>query len=112
MPWRPRRPCPAPGCQRLLAPGQRCPDHTPPRTPFATSTYRTRHAIPDTLRQQILERDGYRCVICGQPANVVDHIIPRSAGGTDDPANLQSLCTYHSRRKTGAEGAAARLSRE
>lgn len=51
--------------------------------------------------------------MCGAPANVVDHIIPRAEGGSDDPDQLQSLCTYHSRRKTGAEGArAARRARE
>lgn len=32
------------------------------------------------------------CVWCGRRAQHVDHIIPRRKGGTDDSANLQSLC--------------------
>lgn len=45
--------------------------------------------------------DGARCV---EQAEVVDHIIPRFEGGTDDPSNLQSLCQGHSDVKTSAEG--------
>ena len=29
----------------------------------------------------------------------VDHRIPRSAGGTDDPENLQGLCQFHNAAK-------------
>ena len=113
MPWAPRRPCPAPGCPRLLAPGERCPDHAP--APFSTSTYqRGRPPIPDRLRRQVLERDGHTCQwlddagICGAPATDVDHVIPRAAGGTDDPANLRAICARHHRAKTGREARAMR----
>ena len=45
------------------------------------------------LRAAILERDGYRCVKCGKAGRLeVDHIEPVESGGTDDPANLQTLC--------------------
>jgi 5-methylcytosine-specific restriction endonuclease McrA len=29
------------------------------------------------LRIQILDRDGWVCVVCNRPAHTVDHIIPR-----------------------------------
>jgi 5-methylcytosine-specific restriction endonuclease McrA len=33
----------------------------------------------------------FLCGISGVPLNV-DHLVPRSMGGTDDPANLRVLC--------------------
>lgn len=50
-------------------------------------------------RQAVLERDGYSCVVCGQSANHVDHVVPRSRGGTDDMDNLQAMCQYHNLKK-------------
>jgi 5-methylcytosine-specific restriction protein A len=32
------------------------------------------------------------CRWCGRPAEDVDHIVPLARGGTNDEANLQSLC--------------------
>jgi hypothetical protein len=35
------------------------------------------------------------CAICGTYQRpTVDHIVPRSRGGTDDPANLRPLCVW------------------
>lgn len=51
----------------------------------------------DTYRQfrdQVLARDRYACVYCGV-ANVplqLDHVHPRSLGGSDLPANLAAAC--------------------
>ena len=49
------------------------------------------------LRFRILERDKYRCVICGRTAEdgvklQVDHIHPKSKGGMADESNLATLC--------------------
>jgi hypothetical protein len=47
---------------------------------------------------QILARDNFTCCACGRSAAKhgvvlhVDHIVPRSKGGTDDASNLQTLC--------------------
>lgn len=41
-----------------------------------------------------------RGVRCSEPADDVDHIVPRFEGGTHDVSNLQSLCSYHHRQKT------------
>ena len=56
-----------------------------------------RALMSDSLRYDILKRDGYRCRICGatQADGVklhVDHIIPVSKGGRTEPSNLQTLC--------------------
>jgi 5-methylcytosine-specific restriction endonuclease McrA len=49
------------------------------------------------LRHVILTRDGFRCRLrlgpfCLGEANAVDHIVPRSKGGSDSPENLISAC--------------------
>ena len=47
---------------------------------------------PET-RQRVFERDAYRCRMCDGHRNLtIDHIMPRSAGGSDDDGNLQTLC--------------------
>lgn len=62
------------------------------------------------LRQAILERDGYRCVVpgCRARATRVDHIVHRQRGGTDASDNLRSLCAAHDNAvKEMANGARA-----
>ncbi len=55
-----------------------------------------REPIGAGLRYTILERDGFRCVKCGansqQTKLHIDHKIPVSKGGTNEPSNLQTLC--------------------
>lgn len=50
------------------------------------------------LRLVILERDRFVCGICGGPgATTVDHVRPRSQGGTNHPGNLRAAharCNY------------------
>jgi diadenosine tetraphosphate (Ap4A) HIT family hydrolase len=52
--------------------------------------------LSGTLRYQVLSRAGFRCELCGAPADEealeVDHIIPRRHGDQDDETNLQALC--------------------
>lgn len=49
-----------------------------------------------TQRDKIIggrDRPWVPCVACGSVENLcVDHILPLSRGGTNDPENLQSLC--------------------
>ncbi len=58
-----------------------------------------RQSISKSLRYRVLERDGFKCVVCGRSANSpnvelqVDHIIPVSKGGTNRFENLRTLCT-------------------
>jgi 5-methylcytosine-specific restriction endonuclease McrA len=56
-------------------------------------------------RKGVLARDGYTCQYCGkQPlrqALTVDHIVPRSQGGTTSWQNLVTACAPCNRRKGG-----------
>jgi len=60
--------------------------------------HRSRSAgyVSGSLRYEVLKAARGRCELCGVPAEErfleVDHIVPRSKGGTDDLANLQALC--------------------
>lgn len=59
--------------------------------------------IPLSLRFQILERDSFTCRFCGKRAPEteleVDHVVPRSKGGSDDTSNLVAACRDCNRGK-------------
>jgi hypothetical protein len=56
------------------------------------------HFIRAGLWWEILARDQWTCRSCGRSSKEhgtilhVDHIVPRSKGGSDDRGNLQTLC--------------------
>lgn len=53
------------------------------------------------VRQRVMNRDSYACVICGEYAEEVDHIKAISLGGLPfQLENLRSMCKKHHRRKT------------
>lgn len=58
------------------------------------------------IRFQVLQRDGFTCQYCGRrPPAVrlhVDHIVPKSRGGSDNPDNLQAACTRCNHGKAAA----------
>jgi hypothetical protein len=45
-------------------------------------------------RKEFDRYKGMPCVICGRPSDTIDHIIPISRGGTNDPSNLQPMCHW------------------
>jgi 5-methylcytosine-specific restriction endonuclease McrA len=56
------------------------------------------------LKNQILERDNYKCVICGRTAKEgyelhIDHILPKDKGGKATLDNGQTLCSICNFRK-------------
>lgn len=60
--------------------------------------------FPLAVRQAILERDGYKCVMCGMGLEhgvdvYVDHIIPKDRGGKATLENGQTLCGRHNNLK-------------
>ena len=48
------------------------------------------------IREGILRRDNFKCVECEKPCGRgeadIHHLLPRSAGGSDEPSNLVTLC--------------------
>lgn len=46
----------------------------------------------EAIREQVLQRDNYTCVYCGNEATQADHIIPKSLGGKDELSNLVAAC--------------------
>ena len=52
--------------------------------------------VSKRIRYEVLRRDHYTCRFCGAKAPWVyleiDHVVPRSEGGSDAPGNLQVLC--------------------
>lgn len=48
---------------------------------------------------EVFDRDGFACTYCGRSPRVhgvvlhVDHVVPLSRGGTNDPENLTSACS-------------------
>jgi len=47
------------------------------------------------LHQQLLERDGWRCQLCGSLSGLeVHHMQRRSQSGDDSEDNLITLCSY------------------
>lgn len=62
-----------------------------------------RKNISKVIKDLVLERQGVRCNICNVLWNgcfELDHIIPRSIGGTDEQDNLQFLCNSCHKYKT------------
>lgn len=44
------------------------------------------------LRLQVLRRDAYTCTYCGDVADQVDHVYPKSKGGEDTLDNCVAAC--------------------
>ena len=57
--------------------------------------------VTEPQRRRILSRDG-SCQTCGSSEDLqVDHVVPRTAGGSSDDENLQALCRPCNVRKGG-----------
>ncbi len=62
------------------------------------ATWRQRPAGRQPPEHRVFERDGWRCTVpgCTSYRNLhAHHVVFRSAGGGDEPANLTTLCAAH-----------------
>ena len=67
-------------------------------TDYQRSAAAERAKMTDSLRYDIMKRDGFRCQLCGATASDgvtlhIDHIVPVSKGGKTVPSNLRTLCS-------------------
>ncbi|HLA92372.1 MAG TPA: HNH endonuclease [Actinomycetota bacterium] len=71
-----------------------------------------RHEAPLT-RRAVFARDGWTCQYCGAAAENLDHVIPRSRGGTHSWDNVVAACRRCNSRKENRliEDAGLRLAR-
>jgi 5-methylcytosine-specific restriction protein A len=115
MPWKPKKPCARPGCMELT--NERfCPKHKREDRQFYEKYHR------DPISKQFYVSTAWRklravklqqtpfCEECQRnnrhiPAEVVDHIVPRTVDRSRelDLSNLQSLCKSCHSKKTGRE---------
>ena len=64
-------------------------------TPFKGKKHTRTKAtdIPQSVKDEVFERDGHRCVWCGSLRGMPEaHYIPRTKGGLGIPQNILTLC--------------------
>ncbi|MCR5864663.1 HNH endonuclease [Aquincola sp. J276] len=118
MPQAAPRPCTQVGCGVLVRDGSgRCAAHKVVAGAFADRRRGSRHergygTAWDKQRKRILQRDAGICQACLPGAvhagTEVDHRVPKAEGGSDDDANLQTICRAAHQEKTAAEAARGR----
>ena len=63
--------------------------------------------VRESVRYEVLRRANGKCELCGKSKDEepleVDHIVPRSKGGTNDVNNLQGLCRTCNRGKSNRD---------
>ena len=63
---------------------------------FVRVPFRTRVPLS---RRAVFARDGHRCQYCSRSAENIDHVVPRSRGGTHTWDNVVASCRSCNARK-------------
>ena len=58
-----------------------------------------RHRHRSLSRRAVFVRDGHSCQYCGNRAETMDHVVPRSRGGTHTWENVVAACRLCNARK-------------
>jgi hypothetical protein len=73
-----------------------CRRHSGMKDRFTHASRIGRGKIPKEMRQRIFERDGYTCQFCDRvfvaEDLTIDHLVPISKGGLDEPTNYVTCC--------------------
>ncbi len=113
MPQKPLTACAIPGCPRPATRDGRCSTHATSPSGGRREQSRPRPSAAaqgygrawQRLRTRYLAAHPYCECGCGRRASHVDHVIPRSQGGTDAWENLQALAPgCHSRKTNRQDG--------
>lgn len=78
---------------------------------FVKTPYRAHAAL---TRRAVFARDGWACQYCGNPAENLDHVLPRSKGGPDTWDNIVAACRRCNTKKENRlpEEAGLKLARQ
>jgi len=66
---------------------------------FVKLPYDLMHGVPRVSKRQVLIRDNRKCAYCGQFADTIDHVHPRSKGGGNTWDNLVAACRSCNHKK-------------
>ena len=69
---------------------------------FVKVPYRARASLS---RRAVLVRDNFECQYCGRPAENVDHVVPKSRGGSHTWDNVVAACRPCNSRKENRNAA-------
>lgn len=116
MPIIPPR-CGQTGCRKRVERSGRCWDHQPKH--YANNYLKDKlppKNVWEPLRQEVFELWNWRCYLCGgESPDTIDHIIPRTNGGSNDVSNLAPVhdrnYPHCHRYKTALEGVNSRAKR-
>ena len=59
-----------------------------------------RGTAPRFSKKRLLQRDNYICAYCGKEASTMDHVLPRSRGGSSSWTNTVSSCLKCNHKKS------------
>lgn len=95
--------CGKPGCGELTK-TPFCVHHSIARSHGWASSTRVKPKGWDVIRKRTLRKAGYKCVMCGNPADIADHLLPMAWGGhPTDEKNLRAMCRDCHDTKTNEE---------
>jgi len=108
MPTKPATPCTQPGCPNRAEVGGKCRAHARERERQRGSAASRGYGAEWRRKRATYLAEHPWCVDClakGQyvPATEVDHVIPLSRGGADEPSNYAGRCKPHHSAKTMRE---------